>query len=439
MRNSSFVFAAGLLMLAGIGQAAAQAPGSVDIYVPPAAGTFGSPGGAAVTSNPQTLMPMLSGAVFARVTANATSGNGGAPSGIAVASAGYDGTRLIPGHTEASVAPQAFGSGANRIPYTTKRSSQASNSGPAAGADDPVPEFPWRATGKLWSRFCLDTSNNLSPFPCTASNEHLGYFVCTASLIKRSLLVTAAHCVQSYGRGAAFRADFVYWEPARYGAVVPYGRYRFKSIIQPAVYIGGTDTCDSAAIGVVCNNDVALVPIYQNNALAALDNQSSAGGLLGIYAYATNGYSGTGSTYLGNRFVAQITQLGYPQAIDSGERQIRTDSIGVYSADNTGVTVGVLEQTTIGSAQTGGSSGGPWLVNFGTSPVHNAGSSAGNAAVQAVVGVTSWGFTDITIKVQGASHFGQNTQFPAAAYGAYGPGNIGALVNAACTAFPVAC
>jgi hypothetical protein len=56
-----------------------------------------------------------------------------------------------------------------------------------------------------------------------------------------------------------------------------------------------------------------------------------------------------------------------------------------------------------------------------------------------VVGTTSWGFTTVGINVQGASHFGQNFEFPLAAYGAHGAGNIGALVNAACTANPTVC
>ena len=78
----------------------------------------------------------------------------------------------------------------------------------------------------------------------------------------------------------------------------------------------------------------------------------------------------------------------------------RTDSADVY------YTSGNLRGQYWGSAQTGGSSGGPEIVNFGTHPVHNSGSSPGAWFGQNVIGVTSWGYTDINIKVQGASWFG---------------------------------
>jgi hypothetical protein len=46
----------------------------------------------------------------------------------------------------------------------------------------------------------------------------------------------------------------------------------------------------------------------------------------------------------------------------------------------------------------------------------------------AIVSVTSWGYTDTNIRVQGASRFGPNVEFPQAAYGGRGGGNIGKLV-----------
>ncbi len=112
----------------------------------------------------------------------------------------------------------------------------------------------------------------------------------------------------------------------------------------------------------------------------------------------------------------------------------RTDGIGSYW------TSGGLKNTVLGSAMTGGSSGGPWLVNFGAVPVLSSAASLGNAsAPQTVVGVTSWGYTTVGDNTQGASWFGQNTQFPNASYldshnVNRGAGNIGSLVAAACTA-----
>lgn len=411
MRKLSLICSAALLAL-GVGQAAAQISSSGGVTT-----VVGSPsrGSADAISGPANArLPQASAAAVANLMSAL-----GAPDGsIGASSASADGSAIIPGFTGGGVASQAYGTGA--FPFTTKRSGSWAL-GPNAGVDGPVTNYPWRATGKLWARF--------------GSN----WFVCTASLVKPGVLITAAHCIHNYGRGAAGLTNLVYWYPAQYGGTFPYGIYRYVGLFLPTAYFNGTDTCDNAAIGIVCSNDLAVVILWANNQALAVDNQARAGNVVGWYGYGWNGYSHVTSPYLGNRFAAQLTQLGYPQAVDSGVRQIRTDSAGVYSADSTGVTSGTLEQTTWGSAQTGGSSGGPELVNFGTPPVHNAGSSEGTAAGQAVVGVTSWGFTNINVKVQGASHFGQNNQFPLASYGGYGAGNIGALVQAACTWRPSAC
>ncbi|GBF91320.1 hypothetical protein Rsub_03640 [Raphidocelis subcapitata] len=82
---------------------------------------------------------------------------------------------------------------------------------------------------------------------------------------------------------------------------------------------------------------------------------------------------------------------------------------------------------------TGGSSGGPWILNLGVSAKPDAGLTYGKVTTRnAVVGVTSWGYTDNGIKIQGASMFATNDEFPNAKYGIRGGGNIGAFVDYAC-------
>ena len=54
-----------------------------------------------------------------------------------------------------------------------------------------------------------------------------------------------------------------------------------------------------------------------------------------------------------------------------------------------------------------------------------------------LIGVTSWGFTDRTQQVQGASWFGRNKEFPKAKYKDkagfnWGGGNIGAIMRYVC-------
>lgn len=315
---------------------------------------------------------------------------------------------------------QAYGSRSEKWPYTTARVA-VSNLGPSSSAaNTPVTSAPYRFTGKLWSRYGSD------------------WFVCTASLIKPGVLLTAAHCVHNYGQQGAGFADEVRWYPANisdsFSSPQPYGMYQAESWIIPTVYYNGKDTCQSGAKGVVCNNDIAVVVLYANSGVRAGD---ALGGTLG---YGWNGYSFIASPAFGSAKVTDITQLGYPVALDNGYQMERTNSFGKYVA-GTGANGKALKNTQLGSAQTGGSSGGPWIVNFGTRPsVDSSSASLGSASdSNIVVGVTSWGYTTVGSNVQGASWFGKNPEFPLDDYGGFGAGNIGAMVQAACTNYPGRC
>jgi hypothetical protein len=186
---------------------------------------------------------------------------------------------------------------------------------------------------------------------------------------------------------------------------------------------------------VVCNNDLAVVVLNTRGRPAQY-----AGNVVGWYTYGWNGYSYVTSNQFGNQHVSDITQLGYPVGWDSGYQMQRNNSFGKRVL-GTGTNGKQLLNTQLGSAMTGGSSGGPWMTNFGTNAaVTGSPASPGSRAVRlVVVGTTSWGYTSGAPKVQGASYFGQNNEFPLADYGGRGAGNIGALVNAACTAFPAYC
>lgn len=311
----------------------------------------------------------------------------------------------IAGASSASESPMAYGS--STAPYTTARAAVTVLGNSTSVANTPVTSYPWRATGKLY--FKKGTST----------------FVCSASLIKKGILVTAAHCVHAYGQGAAGWYSSFVWCPANTSAAGGvYGCYTGIGPIIATAYYNGTDTCTQ--VGVVCNNDVAILRMLPKNGIYP-------GQVVGWYGYGWNGYSYRASSFLGNVTTVQITQLGYPVAFDSGYQMQRTDAVGWYFAS------GNLRNTQIGSAQTGGSSGGPWLVNFGTVPSVSASASRGNHPSMAVVGVTSYGSTTIGFNRLGASYFGQNLQFPLSAYGTYGAGNIGRLVQTACTASPAYC
>ena len=148
----------------------------------------------------------------------------------------------------------------------------------------------------------------------------------------------------------------------------------------------------------------------------ANSNGAYPGDSTGWYGYAWGDYSFSNNFYP-NALVAQITRLGYPVNIDSGRRMIRTDALGIARATN---------QLEIGSAQGPGSSGGPWLLNFGNA-FSSSEPSGNDANGNNVIATTSWGYTSNTAEVQGASRFGTNSVYTSTP-------NIVSLVNAACNA-----
>jgi V8-like Glu-specific endopeptidase len=329
----------------------------------------------------------------------------GSVSGTTVASS--DGTRQS-GPVESGRHADAYGSNSPQsiAPYTTAGAYAENTSSSSSAAAVAVTSSPWRSTGKLYF--------NISGKP----------YECTASLIAPGLVVTAAHCVFEFGTNAStgWHTDFVF-VPAQADSNRPYGSWKATKEFVPTSYINGTDTCTQR--GVVCNNDIALL-------VMTAQNGKLPGNIVGWYAYAWNGYSYV--TSFGGASLAAITQLGYPEALDSGVRMERTDGIGSYWVS------GKLKNTVLGSAQTGGSSGGPWLVNFGAKPTVGSGANLGSSSnANVVVGVTSWGYTAVGDNVQGASWFGADVEFPAGSYTDSkgvnrGAGNIGFLVREACNA-----
>ncbi len=183
----------------------------------------------------------------------------------------------------------------------------------------------------------------------------------------------------------------------------PYGTWEAQTAYVVTKYFDGTDDCDS---GVVCRNDIAVIVLKSKN-------KTYPGNNTGWYGYNYGDWGFTPSDKL-----TQITQIGYPVGLDNGLLMQRNDSYGFRSTSLFGNIV-------IGSNMNGGSSGGPWINNFGYAPVLTGQSSAINGDANIIIGVTSWGYTDSGVKQQGASPFTSE--------------NMGLLVNSACNAYPSAC
>lgn len=243
--------------------------------------------------------------------------------------------------------------------------------------------FPYRISGKLFFNIGADT------------------FVCSASLIKRGVVVTAAHCVANFGTGQLY--SNWHFIPGYRNGSGPFGNWTVQSAFVLTAYLNGTDPCATA--GIVCRDDVAVL-------LLTPKAGKYPGTSTGWYGY---GWNGLGFTTAGQ---THVTQIGYPVCLDNGSLMERNDSQGFKSGANSNNTI-------IGSLMCGGSSGGPWLINFGVRPTLT-GTTPGTAASEnIVVGVTSWGYVDNALKEQGASPFLS--------------GNIMTLANSACAAAAAAC
>lgn len=314
---------------------------------------------------------------------------------------------MVPKTSSQFDSPQAFGSFG--IPYTIARVQEGNQSAAGATVANRLSTtYPYRTVGRL-----------------TFNTPSGGSGYCSASLIRRSIIVTAAHCFQRFGSGASVNRNFVF-TPGHFGPPgatsaqqTPYGAWTTGAGARAGSWANGTDIGSGAAR----NNDIWVVAINKNS------NRQFIGDIVGYMSYGWNNYSFVTSPKTGNLLTAAVTTLGYPFLLDGGRIMQRTDG-PTYTT-----TVGGAKQLWQGSSLTGGASGGPWVVNFSArNPALAGGAVVGSASTIAVIGVTSWGTADPNApKDNYSSQFSQNSRYPNADYGGRGAGNIGSLLNTVCS------
>ncbi|WP_419898218.1 trypsin-like serine peptidase [Roseomonas sp. USHLN139] len=220
-------------------------------------------------------------------------------------------------------------------------------------------EYPYRAVGKLFFQ-----------------NAQGQDFVCTAAVIAPRLILTAGHCVHqgSGGEGGYFR--HIQFVPAYHEGNAPFQRWS-------ATWVATTKSWMTGGGGVPNRADLAIIELEERHFGTAMRTVGSVTGILG---HRTNALS---------RNQAKI--IGYPVGFDNGQIMHQVDS-GSHRD-------GGLSSWLYGSDMTGGSSGGPWIENFGVRAIGQTGGLEANP--NRIVGVTSYGFVSNQPLVQGSSVLGQ--------------------------------
>jgi V8-like Glu-specific endopeptidase len=266
---------------------------------------------------------------------------------------GYDGQPpTVPVHPD----------GQNRL-FVPEPHSQAGVQG-----EEGMPVTPYNVgtAGALFSSSRLIPLNADRRFPYKTAGRLFfslpgGTAACSAAVISFRLILTAGHCVHSgNGDQSGFFSNWLF-VPAYRDGVAPFGKWPASAVITTAdwAYGGG------------------IVPNPADYALLELKDQTingqrhRIGGVTGFLGFQTL-----------SLFPNHVHMLGYPSQLDAGKKihQVTAQSFLQDLMNNV---------VFYGTDMAEGSSGGPWIQNFGVNAV---GAPVGlNPGRNRVVGVTSFG------------------------------------------------
>jgi V8-like Glu-specific endopeptidase len=218
--------------------------------------------------------------------------------------------------------------------------------------------YPYSAVGKLF--FTIPGSGN---------------YVCSASVIANRIVLTAGHCVHK-GSGGTASGYYTNWlfVPAYRSGAAPFQKWTWSHVQTTESWANGNRSVPNSA-------DYGMLEMQDQTINGKPQQIANVTGKLG---YATQ-----------KLIPNHAHMLGYPCNFDSCQlmHQVTAQSFKASSANN----------VEYGSDSQGGSSGGPWIQNFG---IPSTGQKGGvNPTMNQVIAVTSYGYTNPAFMVQGAANF----------------------------------
>lgn len=199
-----------------------------------------------------------------------------------------------------------------------------------------------------------------------------GRFICSAAVLRPRIILTAGHCVHRGSGGAnGFYTNFLF-VPAYHNGQAPYQIWDWSYVVVTGEWANSNGAVPNSA-------DFAIIELRDRNIGNRVRRIGEVTGYLGYRTHALR--------------PNHTKKLGYPGNHDRGLIMHQVDS--EHHATAPAGTV------LYGSDMRGGSSGGPWVENFGEPA---AGQTGGlRFYLNRIVGVTSYGYVSQGPKVQGSS------------------------------------